>query len=627
MPDRPHTDRQVAAALGIAALALYALTLCPTIYIGDAGELAAVAHCFGVAHPPGYPLFTLLYGAAVHLLPFLEPALVCNALSAGVSATTVALIFLICRQLGRSRPASAAAAVGVAVARQFWYQAVSVEVYALDGLLLAASVCAVLRLGQRPPPGWSGGAWVLTGVLAGLCCGHRPVNALYLLLLALWLERQWRAAGAPAGGWGRALLAVAASGSVFLYLPLAALRDPPLNMGDPDSWEQLWQVITAAPYQRHVHGLTDPLSLERLGHALARMPAQLGVSALAAAVGILGIRRCAPSHRWLLRGAVLTIAINFAFTSTYHILDDDGFFQPALLGLAALAAFGWDLVGTRWSVTSRWAFPALALLPVLWTYRVMDLSGVDAAERYGRDLLAGAAPNALILLQSDTGRATTSYLQAVNGLRPDVAVLTPTMLLPWHIDEVRARAPRFDLPALDPRVEPWVWLQRLVQRQLEAGDPVYLSSPGDAHLDRLLQPDHLRRADLVPEGLLNRIVLMPFDRHAVADAGQEFWRRRPIPALDTGRQDPQLLILPVHYARARMLLGIELLRQNRVPAAAAAFDAVAARDTDPLEEVVAGAYRTIGRDLQPRRYAARARTAATALRAGASPPQVLGGLR
>lgn len=38
---------------------IYIISLCPTVYVGDSGELTAAAYTLGIAHPPGYPLLCL----------------------------------------------------------------------------------------------------------------------------------------------------------------------------------------------------------------------------------------------------------------------------------------------------------------------------------------------------------------------------------------------------------------------------------------------------------------------------------------------------------------------------------------------------------------------------------------
>src|SRR5690349_13982207 len=51
---------KLSISLALFILATYILTLFPTVSGGDSGELIAAVHTGSVAHPPGYPLYTLL---------------------------------------------------------------------------------------------------------------------------------------------------------------------------------------------------------------------------------------------------------------------------------------------------------------------------------------------------------------------------------------------------------------------------------------------------------------------------------------------------------------------------------------------------------------------------------------
>lgn len=55
-------------AAAITAFTIYLMTLAPTVWFIDSGELAAVATTLGIAHPTGYPLFTII-GHIFSLLP------------------------------------------------------------------------------------------------------------------------------------------------------------------------------------------------------------------------------------------------------------------------------------------------------------------------------------------------------------------------------------------------------------------------------------------------------------------------------------------------------------------------------------------------------------------------------
>ncbi|MBE9565334.1 MAG: DUF2723 domain-containing protein, partial [Proteobacteria bacterium] len=80
-------------ALGVfvAVFAVYLLTIIPTVVDQDSGELVAVAHGLGVAHPTGYPLWTLL-ARAFDFLPVGHTSAYRVALLSAVSAAGAAAL-------------------------------------------------------------------------------------------------------------------------------------------------------------------------------------------------------------------------------------------------------------------------------------------------------------------------------------------------------------------------------------------------------------------------------------------------------------------------------------------------------------------------------------------------------
>ncbi len=82
------------------SLTVYLLTLSPTVYLGDSGELSAAAFCLGVPHGSGYPLYVLL-GKGFCLLPFGDVGFRMNLMSAVFGVMTVGCVYsLIWRMSG-----------------------------------------------------------------------------------------------------------------------------------------------------------------------------------------------------------------------------------------------------------------------------------------------------------------------------------------------------------------------------------------------------------------------------------------------------------------------------------------------------------------------------------------------
>ena len=121
---QPHNDRRLlwitAIPLALLTGILYVRTLHPGVgpYL-DSIQYQIVTLVMGVSHPPGYPLFTWIGAAFVHLLPFGNPAFRLNLLSAVTSVVTVVLIQRVNYRLTRSVAISTLGALLLAFAVRF----------------------------------------------------------------------------------------------------------------------------------------------------------------------------------------------------------------------------------------------------------------------------------------------------------------------------------------------------------------------------------------------------------------------------------------------------------------------------------------------------------------------------
>ena len=109
------------ALVGGSTLALYVHTLAPSILPADSGEFQLVAQVLGIAHPPGYPLYTLL-GKLATLIPLKDAAYRVNLLSAIIAGLAMALTNRLVRRMTGSMLIGFAVSLALVAAPTFWAQ-------------------------------------------------------------------------------------------------------------------------------------------------------------------------------------------------------------------------------------------------------------------------------------------------------------------------------------------------------------------------------------------------------------------------------------------------------------------------------------------------------------------------
>lgn len=112
--------------LGLIFFALYFFTLIPSVLPADNGEFQLVAWKLGIAHPPGYPLYTLAGWLFSRF--FASPAFALNLLSAILAALTLVIISRTVRALTGSIFAGWLAACLLGVSTTFWAQATTANI-------------------------------------------------------------------------------------------------------------------------------------------------------------------------------------------------------------------------------------------------------------------------------------------------------------------------------------------------------------------------------------------------------------------------------------------------------------------------------------------------------------------
>ncbi|MGB3053069.1 MAG: DUF2723 domain-containing protein [Polyangiales bacterium] len=243
---------------GVPPLLAYLSTASGFAHWLDSGEFVAAAADFGISHPPGHPLASIVLGAA-NLLPIgplsFRVAVICAVL---LAIAAVALFFAFETSLKVSDairpslrfPLALAASWWVAGSQGWWFQAVRPEVYALQAALLCIAMERLLRVSIS---GQEGDVRPLyqAALALGLALANHHFIALLAIVPSLWLLLGiWKTWGWRPFAWSTGF--VSAGLMTYLYLPLRALQEPFLNLGDPSSPGRFVWVITAQAFQKSI---------------------------------------------------------------------------------------------------------------------------------------------------------------------------------------------------------------------------------------------------------------------------------------------------------------------------------------------------------------------------------------
>jgi len=427
--------RLAPAIAGVVSLVVYSQTLLPGIAFGDWGEMQTVPHVLGVAHPTGYPTYILLSWLA-QLVPIGSIAFRANLLSAVLVSAALAITVAIIPRLGVRPIIAVAAAIALGAVPTVWAAATVAEVNPLHLLFVALLIHRALVWEERR----SIRDLVLGGLLLGLALGNHLLIlfvAPFIVAFVAWAGRREIAARpsillrATAAG----LLGVA----VYLYIPLAAGRSPPLSYNHPVTLDGVFWLVSGAQFRGQfgffsASGLADTAgSLPALwsllaGHATPFLPA-LGLIG----IGLLVRRRPA----FGLMCAAILLA-NVYVWATYLRLEHYLLVAWLVLAIgAAVALEGVARVVARLAPRMGRLDPGIfvgaaalvfAVGLTVANWRSSDRSGDRSAETYVDAIYGALPPDAAILSEWDASTPLW-HGQLVLGLRPDVLVVDDTNIV------------------------------------------------------------------------------------------------------------------------------------------------------------------------------------------------------
>src|SRR4051812_28133025 len=145
------------------ALLLFMRTLLPDVDYWDTGEFQALGPVLGIAHPTGYPSYTLLlWLASVVLQPFGDPAFRANLLSALLVSGAAGLTTIAIVQLTRRWWLGIVGGLALAVAPIAWRNALRADPHAFQVFLVGLLLVLLVAWAERERGGSPrAGRWLI----------------------------------------------------------------------------------------------------------------------------------------------------------------------------------------------------------------------------------------------------------------------------------------------------------------------------------------------------------------------------------------------------------------------------------------------------------------------------------
>jgi hypothetical protein len=537
----------VGLLVALFALAVYLMTLAPSVTFIDSGELATVACTLGIAHPTGYPLFTLI-GWVFSRLPIATEEIVrLNMMAAVFCAAGVFLFYQLMHFLlgivlttkGNSTPATLVASAGasllLAFSETYWSQATSIEVYSLHVFCLSLVLLCFMKANyyQRNLPGMKSEKQVLTEtswwMLFAFTLGLAFTNHMTTVLLAPGLLYLYFAVqGGSKESWRRVLrmgIPFLIGLSVYLYLPIRASRNALLNWGNPVSLERFMWHLSGKQFRVWLFSSTEAAG-KQLSYFINSLPLEFAyIGVILALIGMIVSFR---ANRKLAIGLLLLFLSCVLYSINYDIHDIDSYFLLAYFCVAVWSGYA-VLQIYMWAKDKAFSQPRVivalivvaCLAPLCTHYKKNDESSNYLVEDYTKNMFASVQPNALVIsYQWDFWVSASYYYQTVKGLRPDIAVVDKELLrrswyflqlehrYPWLIQQSKPEVEAFNQELFkfehDMPYNPAVIQSRYVEMIRSFVMNSMISRP--VYVTPEIEPEFTTGLQRVPEGLAFRLV-------------------------------------------------------------------------------------------------------------------------
>lgn len=454
---------------------IYLITLAPAVMQIDTGELAAVQATLGIAHPTGYPLFTII-GFLFLKIPLPVSAIFQSNLLAALYCSGAIILFYKSFKMMLNHvqipaapaskekkkksktiiPISPATISGyykyfilisatliLAFNETFWRQSTSTEVYSLQALLFMFILHSAVSFFTKEKPNMKD--YLILSASAALGFTNHMTTLLFIPgLIYLFFSKTGFSKTVFRKILLMALLFTGIIIIVYSYLFIRASQNPELNWGNPFNVENFLRHVTGKQYQVWMFSSVDEAKKQLAGY-LASLPSVFAYLPLIfSAFGLFYLYKL---NRKLFFFLLITYIFSVLYVINYSIHDISSYFLLSHVILTLFAGFGifkiFILLKEKYKSTG---LAALCLTPVLvlaLNFGKVNSSGIYTFEDYTKAILKTVPQKSVVFsYQWDYFIASSYYFQKVENLRSDVTVIDKELLRrSWYYNQMEKNSP------------------------------------------------------------------------------------------------------------------------------------------------------------------------------------------
>jgi tetratricopeptide (TPR) repeat protein len=408
--------------------ATYIITINSKFDFIDSGELICVCKTLGIAHPTGYPLYTMV-GRIISLITIKNLAFRINTISALFSSLACLFLFLFLNRKGNRPFLSLSISLLFGYSQIVWQQSTSAEVYSMTFFFITFILFLhTWRIKNR---------LLLIAFFSGLSISNHMIIVVFLIPFFIYM-----AVCKELNGVKKFLLFslfFILGISIYVYLPIRSSIEPLFNWGKPVNFERFLWHITGKQYK--VWMFTGNIMVIKRAFASFLKFISSQYTPLFIPLALLGVIGLFSTSKPKAIFFLSLFILNIIYAINYEIPDIEPYFIVSILVYTIFIHYGLLFLAKRIKQLTKVSL-ILPFLVLLYNFKGSNERGNYVAYDMCCNLFASVNNNGIVITNNWDYYSPSLYLRYIEDKRKDIVIIDKELLRrSWYFDYLKREYP------------------------------------------------------------------------------------------------------------------------------------------------------------------------------------------